>query len=75
MKDMMGMINLIDLIDTIFLIEKKVNTCRTITLITFRNNIYFDIALSYTNLLLNYMRIQALYALTGFHHIYILLTR
>ena len=35
----------------------------------------FDIALSYINTPLNYMRIQALYTLTGFHHIYILLTR
>ena len=72
MKDMMGMINLIDLIDTIFLID---NTCRTITLITFRIKIYFDIASSYINILLNYMRIQALYALTGISDIYILLNR
>ena len=78
---MMGMINLIDLIDTIFLIDKTDktdktdNTCRTITLITFRIKIYFDIALSYINILLNYMRIQALYALTGISDIYILLNR
>lgn len=60
MKDMMGMINLInliDLIDTIFLIDKTDNICRTITLITFRIKIYFNIALSYINILLNYMRI------------------
>ena len=75
MKDMMGKINLIDLIDIIFLIDKTDNTCRTITLITFRIKIYFDIALSYTNLLLNYMRIQAPYTLTGIIHIYILLVR
>lgn len=75
MKDMMGMINSIDLIDTIFLIDKTDNTCRTITLITFRIKIYFDIALSYINILLNYMRIQALYALTGIIDIYILLNR
>ena len=78
MKDMMGMINLIDLIDlidTIFLIDKTDNTCRTITLITFRIKIYFDIALSYINILLNYMRIQALYTLTGISDIYILLNR
>ena len=72
---MMGMINLIDLIDTIFLIDKTDNTCRTKTLITFRIKIYFDIALSYINILLNYMRIQALYALTGIIDIYILLNR
>ena len=48
---------------------------KTVTPITFRTKIYFDIALSYTNLLLNYMRIQALYALTGFGDIYILLNR
>ena len=71
----MGMINLIDLIDTIFLIDKTDNTCRTTTLITFRIKIYFDIALSYINILLNYMRIQALYALTGIIDIYILLNR
>ena len=71
----MGMINLIDLIDTIFLIDKTDNTCRTIALITFRIKIYFDIALSYINILLNYMRIQALYALTGIIDIYILLNR
>ena len=75
MKDMMGMINLMDLIDTIFLINKTDNTCRTIILITFRIKIYFDIALSYINILLNYMRIQALYALTGIIDIYILLNR
>ena len=75
MKDMMGMINLIDLIDTIFLIDKTDNTYRTITPITFRIKIYFDIASSYINALLNYMRIQALYALTGIINIYILLTR
>lgn len=75
MKDMMGMINLMDLIDTIFLINKTDNTCRTIILITFRIKIYFDIALSYINILLNYMRIQALYALTGISDIYILLNR
>ncbi len=57
---MMGKINLIDLIDIIFLIDKTDNTCRTITLITFRIKIYFDIALSYTNLLLNYMRIYTI---------------
>lgn len=72
---MMGMINLMDLIDTIFLINKTDNTCRTIILITFRIKIYFDIALSYINILLNYMRIQALYALTGISDIYILLNR
>lgn len=66
---------MIDLIDTIFLIDKTDNTCRTIILITFRIKIYFDIALSYINLLLNYMRIQALYALTGIGDIYILLNR
>ena len=75
MKDMMGMIKLIDLIDTIFLIDKTDNTCRIITLITFRIKIYIDIALSYINTLLNYMRIQALYALTGIIDIYILLNR
>ena len=72
---MMCMIKLIDLIDTIFLIDKTDNTCRTTTLITFRIKIYFDIALSYINILLNYMRIQALYALTGIIDIYILLNR
>ena len=66
---------MIDLIDTMFLIDKTDNTCRTIILITFRIKIYFDIALSYTNILLNYMRIQALYALTGIIDIYILLNR
>ena len=81
MKDMMCMIKLIDLIDTIFLIDKTDktdktdNTYRIITLITFRIKIYFDIALSYINILLNYMRIQALYALTGIIDIYILLNR
>ena len=72
---MMGMINLIDLIDTIFLIDNTDNTCRTITLITFRIKIYFDIASSYINALLNYIRIQAPYALTGIIDIYILLIR
>ena len=48
---------------------------KTTALITFRIKLYFDIALSYTNLLLNYMRIQALYALTGIGDIYILLNR
>ena len=72
---MMSMINLIDLIATIFLIDKTDNTCRTIILITFRIKIYFDIASSYINALLNYMRIQALYALTGIIDIYILLNR
>ena len=72
---MMGMIKLIDLIDTIFLTDKTDNTYRIITLITFRIKIYFDIALSYINILLNYMRIQALYALTGIIDIYILLNR
>ena len=72
---MIGTINLIDLIDTIFLIDKTDNTYRTITPITFRIKIYFDIALSYINILLNYMRIQALYALTGISDIYILLIR
>ena len=72
MKDMMGIINLIDLIDTIFLTD---NTCKTITIITFRIKIYFDISSSYINVLLNYMRIQALYALTGIIDIYILLNR
>ena len=66
---MMGMIKLIDLID------KTDNTCRIITPITFRIKIYFDIASSYINVLLNYMRIQALYALTGIGDIYILLNR
>ena len=37
--------------------------------------IQFDIASSYINALLNYMRIQALYALTGIMDIYILLNR
>ena len=78
MKDIMGIINLInsiDLIDTIFLIDNTDNTCRTITLITFRIKIYIDIASSYINILLTYMRIQALYALTGISDIYILLNR
>lgn len=35
----------------------------------------FDIASSYINTLLNYMRIQALYALTGIMDFYILLNR
>ena len=35
----------------------------------------FDIASSYINTPLNYMRIQALYALTGIIDIYILLIR
>ena len=48
---------------------------KTTTLITFRIKIYFDITSSYTNALLNYMRIQALYALTGIMDIYILLNR
>lgn len=61
--------NIIKIIDIIDIILK------TIIFITFRIKIYFDIALSYTNLLLNYMRIQALYALTGIGDIYILLNR
>lgn len=36
---------------------------------------HFDITLSYANALLNYMRIQVLYALTGIIYIYILLHR
>ena len=36
---------------------------------------YFDITLNYIYILLNYMRIQALYTLTGIIHIYILLVR
>ena len=36
---------------------------------------YFDITLSYIYILLNYMRIQVLYTLTGIIHIYILLVR
>ena len=48
---------------------------KTIIFITFRIKTYFDIAFSYTNILLNYMRIQALYALTGIIDIYILLNR
>ena len=43
--------------------------------ITFVIKLHIDIALSYIYMVLNYMRIQALYALTGFHHIYILLIR
>ncbi len=35
----------------------------------------FDIALSYINIQLNYMRIQVLYTLTGIIDIYILLIR
>lgn len=66
---------MIDLIDTIFTVDKIDNIYRAIILITFRIKIYFDIALSYTNILLNYMRIQALYALTGIGDIYILLNR
>ena len=66
---------MIDVIDTIFTIDKIDNIFRTITSITFRIKIYSDIALSYTNILLNYMRIQALYALTGIIDIYILLNR
>ena len=69
------MIDMIDVIDTIFTIDKIDNIFRTITSITFRIKIYFDIASSYTNALLNYMRIQALYALTGIIDIYILLNR
>ena len=66
---------MIDVIDTIFTIDKIDNIFRTITSITFRIKTYSDIALSYTNILLNYMRIQALYALTGIIDIYILLNR
>ena len=66
---------MIDLIDTIFTVDKIDNIYRAIILITFRTKTYFDIALSYTNTLLNYMRIQALYALTGIIDIYILLNR
>ena len=66
---------MIDMIDTILTINKIDNIFRTTTLITFRIKTYFDIALSYTNILLNYMRIQALYALTGIIDIYILLNR
>lgn len=67
--------NMIDMIDTILTINKIDNIFRTTTLITFRIKTYFDIALSYTNILLNYMRIQALYTLTGIIDIYILLNR
>ena len=66
---------MIDMIDTILTINKIDNIFRTTTLITFRIKTYFDIALSYTNILLNYMRIQALYTLTGIIDIYILLNR
>ncbi len=43
--------------------------------ITFTNKNRFDITLNYTYILLNYMRIQAPYTLTGIIHIYILLVR
>ena len=43
--------------------------------ITFTNKNHFDITLNYTYILLNYMRIQAPYTLTGIIHIYILLVR
>lgn len=75
MIDMIDMIDMINLIDTIFTIDKIDNIFRTIALITFRIKTYSDIALSYINILLNYMRIQALYALTGIGDIYILLNR
>ena len=45
------------------------------SLITFTNENRFDITLNYTYILLNYMRIQAPYTLTGIIHIYILLVR
>ena len=43
--------------------------------ITFMSKNHFDITLNYTYILLNYMRIQAPYTLTGIIHIYILLVR
>ena len=43
--------------------------------IIFMNKNHFDITLNYTYILLNYMRIQVLYTLTGIIHIYILLVR
>lgn len=36
---------------------------------------HFDITSNYIYILLNYMRIQVLYTLTGIIHIYILLVR
>ena len=52
-----------------------ITICSVSKLITFVIKLHIDIALSYIYIVLNYMRIQAPYALTGFHHIYILLTR
>ena len=51
---------------------KHIKPSSSITFITKKR---FDIALNYTYILLNYMRIQALYTLTGIIHIYILLVR
>ena len=51
---------------------KYIKTSSTITF-TIKN--HFDITLNYTYILLNYMRIQTPYTLTGIIHIYILLVR
>ena len=58
-----------------YVLKISITICSVYMLITFVIKQHVDIALSYIYIVLNYMRIQAPYALTGFHHIYILLTR